>query len=117
MIIRRNQTLACALRWDGVHDRIELVMRVIGKVHLCYQARKHGGAKYREMDVRWTPGIGVILPGIGTRTNCQKPIDPLCIGQTATHPQEVRIKRPRPLIPFMEIAASSIGLPDLQECV
>src|SRR5579884_1756157 len=69
------------------------------------------------MDVGWTPGIGVILPGISTRPNRQKPIDPLCIGQTPAHTQEVRIERSRPLIPFMEVAASRIGLPDLQECI
>src|SRR6266516_7844997 len=67
------------------------------------------------MDVGWTPGIGVILPGICTRANRQEPVDPFFIRQTASHAEEVRIEWPRPLVPFVEVTASSVGLPDLQE--
>src|SRR6266702_2890272 len=69
------------------------------------------------MDVGRTPGVRVILPGIGTRTDRQEAVDPVCIRQTAAHAQEVRIERPWPLIPFVEVTPSGIGLPDLQEGV
>ena len=63
----------------------------------------------------WSPGIRVIEPGIGSRANGQKAIHPLVIGHTTTHAQEVWIDRPRPLIAFVQVAASSIGLPDLEQ--
>src|SRR3989442_12333575 len=69
------------------------------------------------MDVCRSPGIGVVLPGIRPRANRQEAVDPLFIRQTAAHAQEVRIERPRPLISFVEVPASGIGLPDLQERV
>src|SRR6266567_2476237 len=69
------------------------------------------------MDVGRTPGVRVILPGIGTRTDRQEAVDPVCIRQTAAHAQEVRVERPWPLIPFVEVTTSGIGLPDLQEGV
>src|SRR5258708_39376514 len=69
------------------------------------------------MNVGRTPGIGVVLPGIRPRTNCQEAVAPCFIRQTAAHAQEVRIERPRPLISFVEVPASGIGLPDLQERV
>src|SRR2546429_4082421 len=69
------------------------------------------------MDVRRTPGVRVVLPGICTRTNGQEPVDTVFICQAAAHAQKVRIKRSWPLIPFVEVAASGIGLPDLQEGV
>src|SRR6266571_1777238 len=69
------------------------------------------------MDVGRSPGVGVVLPGIRPRTNRQEAVDPILIRQTAAHAQEMRIERPRPLIPFVEVTAGGIGLPDLQERV
>src|SRR6266566_9705592 len=69
------------------------------------------------MDVGRTPGVRVVLPGIRTRANRQEAVDTACIRQTAAHAQEVRIERPRPLIAFVKVTASGIGLPDLQERV
>src|SRR5450631_2022043 len=59
----------------------------------------------------------MILPGIGTRTNRQKAIDPLIIGQAAAHAQEVGIERSGPLVPLVQVATGGIGLPDLQQRV
>src|SRR5260370_25866653 len=69
------------------------------------------------MDVGRTPGVGMVLPGICTRANRQEPVDTVFIGQAAAHAQKVRIERSWPLIPFVEVAASGIGLPNLQEGV
>src|SRR5258708_26400896 len=69
------------------------------------------------MNVRRTPGIGVVLPGIPPRPNRQEEVAPGFSRQTAAHAQEVRIERPRPLISFVEVPASGISLPDLQERV
>src|SRR5581483_11380924 len=69
------------------------------------------------MDVSWSPGVRMVHPGIRPRTNRQEPIDAVLIRQTATHAKKVRIERPRPLIPFVEVTTRCIGLPDLQECI
>src|SRR6266849_11124094 len=69
------------------------------------------------MDVGRTPGIGVVLPGIRARTNSQEAIDTVFICHTTANAEEIRIERPRPLITFVKVAASGIGLPDLQEGV
>src|SRR5450755_1118881 len=59
----------------------------------------------------------MILPGIGTWTNRQEAIDPLVVGQAATHAQEVGIERSGPLVPLVQVATGGIGLPDLQQRV
>src|SRR2546427_7312714 len=69
------------------------------------------------MDVGRTPGVGMVQPGVCSWANRQETIDPVLICKTAAHAQEVGIERPRPLIPFVQIPASGIGLPDLQERV
>src|SRR5450432_2913353 len=69
------------------------------------------------MDVRRAPGIDVIFPGIRAWTNGQEAIDAISIGEAATHAKEVWIERSRPLIPFMEIAARGVCLPDFQQRV
>src|SRR5207244_2245484 len=49
--------------------------------------------------------------------NRQEAVDSFFIRQAAAHAKEVRIERSWPLIPFVEVPASGIGLPDLQERV
>src|SRR6266487_5278408 len=67
------------------------------------------------MNVSRPPGIRMVFPGIRTRANRQETIDTFFIRQTAAYSKKVRVERSWPLIPFVEIAASGIGLPDLQE--
>src|SRR5258706_9191697 len=67
------------------------------------------------MDVGRSPGIGVIFPWIGPRSNRQEPVDAVFIRQAAPYAQEVRVERPGPLIPFVEVTTRGISLPDLQE--
>src|SRR6266699_3447254 len=100
---------------DASFDGNARVQWVVGKVHLRHQAREQSGTGHREMDMGWSPGIRVIEPGIGSRANGQKAIHPLVIGHTTTHAQEVWIDRPRPLIAFVQVAASSVGLPYLEQ--
>src|SRR2546422_10864150 len=69
------------------------------------------------MDVGRSPGVWMVQPRIHARTNRQEPVDTIFVCQTAADAQEVRIERPRPLIPFVEVTAGGIGLPDLQESV
>src|SRR5439155_26155655 len=117
MVIGGDQKLSCLLGWYAAEDGIEGEQRVVGKVHLRHQTRERRRAEQREMDVGRSPGVRVIEPGIGSRTNRQEAIDAILIGQTATHAQEVGIERSGPLITLVPVAASSIGLPDLQEGV
>src|SRR5579859_5560215 len=67
------------------------------------------------MDMRRTPGVAMVLPGIRARSNGQEAIDALSIGQAAPHAEEVGIERPRPLIASVQVAAGGVGLPDLQQ--
>src|SRR5438552_18965702 len=62
-----DQALACPLVCGAVEDRIEGQQRIAGKIHLRYQAREKRAAEQREVDVRGTPGVVVIAPGISTR--------------------------------------------------
>src|SRR5438445_149433 len=94
-----------------------------GSTHTRWPARSRPAAReqstghHREMDVGRSPGVRVIEPGIGSGTNRQEAIDAILSGQTATHAQEVGIERSGPLIALVQVTASSIGLPDLQEGV
>src|SRR5258708_2700826 len=69
------------------------------------------------MDMSRSPRVGVVEPGIGSWTNGQKAIEPVLIGQAAAHAQEIGIECAGPLIAFVQVASSGIGLPDLQQSV
>src|SRR6266566_4400603 len=94
VVIQSDQALACRFCRHRVHDWIKRVERVIGEVHLCHQARQHRWSENREMDVGRTPCIGMVQPGVCSWTNRQETVDPVFISQTATHSQEIGIKRP-----------------------
>src|SRR5690242_12354541 len=69
------------------------------------------------MDMRWSPGVRMVLPGICSWANGQEAIYSLFVGQAAPNAQKIWIKRSRPLIAPVKIAASRIGLPDLQQSI
>src|SRR6266566_2839672 len=117
VIIKSDHALARSFCRHRVHDRIKRVERVVGEVHLRHQARQHRWSENREMDVGRTPCIRMVLPWIRPWTNCQETINTFFVRQTATHAQEVGIKRPWPLISFVEVTSSSICLPYFQQSV
>ena len=69
------------------------------------------------MDVSWTPGIGMIAPGVRPWTDREEPVDAVCIGDTSADPKEIRIEGPGPLVLFVDVATGRICLPDLDERV
>src|SRR6266516_4777501 len=117
VVIQSNQALARSFCRRRVHDWIKRVERIVGEVHLRHQARQHRWSENREMNVGRTPCIRMVLPRIRPWTNCQETIHPFFICQTATHSQEVGIKRPWPLISFVEVTSCCISLPYFQQSV
>ncbi|MNC87545.1 hypothetical protein D3C83_32770 [compost metagenome] len=67
------------------------------------------------MDVRGTPCIVVIAPGIRTRLNGNELVPALVIGERATGAGEIRIERCVPPIDLMPIASGGIRLPNLDQ--
>src|ERR671932_545678 len=63
----RDEALACVFIGNGMEDRIVREQWIARKVHLRHETREKVRAEYREMDVRGTPRVVVIAPGIRAR--------------------------------------------------
>src|SRR5438067_7467259 len=61
----RYEPLAAGLMRDRLQDRIPHYQRVAREIHLRHQATSEQVAEEREMDVRGSPGVRVILPRVG----------------------------------------------------
>src|SRR5579864_7052336 len=60
----RYQARAGFLVRDAIEDGVERKQRISGKIHLRDQAREQPRAKKRKVNVRGTPGVGMIPPGV-----------------------------------------------------
>src|SRR5882672_11387758 len=69
------------------------------------------------MNVRRTPRVLVIEPGIRARLNSHEAIAAIFVGECASSSAEVRVEWRRVLVAMMLVAASSIGLPYFDESV
>src|SRR3954466_14785117 len=69
------------------------------------------------MDVRGTPGVVVIAPGIGARLDRDEAVVAGGVALGAARARKIRIERRRMLIADMDVAAAGIGLPDLDQRV
>jgi hypothetical protein len=87
------------------------------EIHLRHEARDEGMAEHRQMDMRGTPGVVVIAPGIGARLDGDETVVAGGIAHGAARAGEVRIERRRVLVADMDVAAAGIGLPDLDQRV
>src|SRR5215207_1522126 len=67
------------------------------------------------MYVRRTPGVVVILPGIGPGLYRHEPVAALVVREASPHPREVRVERSRVPVVLMGVASGGVGLPDLDE--
>src|SRR5207247_6192886 len=117
VVIRRDQALAGRLRGYGVEDWIVREERVVGEIHLGYQPRHPRWAEQREMYVRGPPGVGVVLPGVGTGADCEEAIYSLRVRDAAADPEEVGVERAGPLIAPVDVAPGGVGLPHLHQGV
>src|SRR5713226_5301674 len=68
------------------------------------------------MNMRGTPGIDGIAPGIGAWLDRVKMVTPFGIGNRAATAPEVRIDRREIGVPLVSVATTRIRLPDLDEC-
>src|SRR5579863_4619726 len=69
------------------------------------------------MDVGRSPGVVVVAPGICSRLNGGKTILAVGIGQHTARAHKVRVKWCIVLIDFMDVAATSVRLPYLDQGV
>src|SRR5260221_299185 len=92
-----------------------IILRVGGKMHLRDQASGERWAKKRKVDLARGPGIVGIFPGVRGRTNGDKTVAAVLVGESAAFAGEIRIEGRVVLIIFVEVAAGGIGLPDFNE--
>src|SRR5215207_617139 len=69
------------------------------------------------MDVGGTPGVGMILPGIGAGLDSGEAVAALRVGDDTAGPGKVRVDRRRMLVDDMDVAARGVRLPDFEERV
>src|SRR5579862_565011 len=67
------------------------------------------------MDVRWTPGVGMIAPRVGTGLDGHEAVIAFRIGKRAAATSEIGIERRRMLVYLVGIAPGGIGLPDFHQ--
>src|SRR5437867_8648033 len=72
VVVQSDQALSCSFRRHRIHDRIKRVERVVLEIHLRHQTRQHCWSENREMNVRRTPCIRMVLPRISSWTNRQE---------------------------------------------
>ena len=81
------------------------------------QARGEGGPENGKVNVGGAPGVVMIAPGICARANGEKTIAAFGIGDGVASTSEMGVQRGVVLIVFVEIAASRVSLPELDERV
>ncbi len=96
-------------------DGIECEQRIAGKIHLRDQPSGERGAEKRKVNVLRAPGVVVIFPGVRARTNGDKTVAAVVVGESAAFAGEIRVERGIMLIVLVEVAAGGIGLPDFNE--
>ena len=113
----RDHPPACLLVTDRVEDRVIRKERVVGEVHLCHQPLRERATEQREVDVRGTPGVVMVAPGVRSGTDRRELVAAVVIGLGAPGALEVRVKRRRPAVPLVRVTARRVGLPDLHQGV
>src|SRR4051812_31308157 len=103
-IERRDHPRPRLLVRHRIEDRVERKQRVGREIHLRHQSRDEGMAEHREMNMRGTPGVVVIAPGIGAGLDGDEPVVAGGIAHRAACSGEIRIERRRMLVADMDIA-------------
>src|SRR5690554_6651565 len=69
VVIGCHQTVTSLLIGDALIDRIQSKERIAWEIHLRDHPLREIGTEQREVNVRWTPGIMVVLPRVRGRLN------------------------------------------------
>src|SRR5436309_4082124 len=109
----RYEPLAAGLIRDRLQDRIPHHQRVAREIHLRRQSTSEQVAEEREMDVRRSPRVAMILPRIGAGLDRDEAIAALRVSQAAAGSAEVGVQWCGVLVILVKVAAGGIGLPDL----
>src|SRR5205807_3865241 len=99
----RDHPLLRPLVTDGVEDRVVWEERVAWEVHLRDKALGKGASHQREVDVRGTPGVVVVAPGVGARLDRRERVAPLIVGDAATGAVEVGVQGGGPAVPAVAV--------------
>src|ERR1700737_4089000 len=91
----RHEALAAGLIRERLQDRIAGHQRGAGEVHLGDQAASELATEEREVDVRRTPGVAMVLPWIRAGLDRDEAVPAVVVRQAATRPAEVGIERRR----------------------
>src|SRR5215471_2633867 len=110
-----DQSLPGSLVRDGLKDWIEGKERVAGKIHLRDQARREGRTKDREVNVSRPPRVVMVFPGISSRFDSYKAIEPVLVGCGSAGASEVGVEGGRVIVAIMPVPAGSIRLPEFYE--
>ena len=98
-------------------DRATGDQRVAFEVHLRDQPLHPAVARDRIVDVRRSPVVDAVAPGVGAGADRAVGVVAVLVGQHAAAAAEVRVERADVLVLLVAIAAAGIGLPDLDQRV
>lgn len=100
---------------NGLKNRIEGNEGIAGKVHLRHQARHQRGPEQREMNVCRSPRVVMIPPGVGSRPDGREAVAAILAGHASSGANEIGVEGRGVIVARVTIAASCVGLPDLDE--
>src|SRR5712692_6508642 len=67
------------------------------------------------MNVGWPPGIMMVAPGVRARLDRRETILAVTVGEYAACSRKIRVKWRRVLIVLLNVAATGVGLPYLDQ--
>src|SRR5215210_3826206 len=84
---------------------------------IAHRLEDGGLPEERQMYVRRTPGVVMVVPRIGPGLYRHEAVAALTVREAAASPREVGIERSRVPIFLVGVASGGVGLPDLDEAV
>src|SRR5919106_2279199 len=113
----RDQALAVPPVGHRVEDRVLEEERVAREVHLRDEPRRESRAEQRDVDVRRSPCVGMVLPRIRSRLDRDEAVASVVVGDAAAGAAEVGVDGRGVAVALVPVAPRRVRLPDLDEAV
>src|SRR5450830_1092753 len=110
----RNQAFTRSDVGHTLEDRIKVEQGIVGEIHLRHQTLGIDIAEHRKVNMRRTPGLVMITPGIRARFDGHKTVTAIVVGEHLAEASEIRVQRCIVLVALVPVAAGGITLPDFQ---